>query len=621
MTESASQTQATRAADIAGIGLIATIALIFAATMLADYAAYPEQLWRDLNHDRNGHFSAGLNLALALKSLAILDFLKDIIQARVWPPVHGLAVAVVMIFGATDVRLAIVPSLTGWACTIVLTFLIARRLFTDGLTGYVAGAIAASFALASPAFRLIAADVMLEGLGAALTAFCLYAYLRARAGPNGASWWSVLAVTLTLLFFEKYNYWLLTAASLAIAFLSERLSGELKSTCTRVADTAIIAARALVRDPFSITAAILIFLDIAIYMRGPTVIEVFDRRVSLYPPENLVTVVWWVLLIRATLFWRAHRKEIDARIGVAGRRLLYWHALPIAFSLLIPKRLSALLWYIGPTHYSGGSYDPLRGLAFQWTAFSQGFHVAPWVAVLVLACSIVAAIPIWRLEKGERAVLILAVVSAAAVVLHPQQQWRFQTTWLFSVWILAGAGCAIFLSMITAWLPAMLRVTVAAVVVAGIAVGQSRYAWTEMAFAAAIHPRPGPSDLDLAKAYLSFVQGTQRVGFLITAPRTSFLSWTVRAACECLAKVDMPRQPPFQTREQYRRDAIEWLGQTDAERIVVIDLPLYSIPSLGLTYERLYGQVEAIEQEGRFERIVSEQVPSLGATVSIWRRH
>jgi hypothetical protein len=83
----------------------------------------------------------------------------------------------------------------------------------------------------------------------------------------------------------------------------------------------------------------------------------------------------------------------------------------------------------------------------------------------------------------------------------------------------------------------------------------------------------------------------------------------------------MPRQPPFQTREQYRQDAIEWLGRTDAERIVVIDLPLYSIPSLGLTYERLSGQVEAIEQEGRFDRIASEQVPSLGATVSIWRPH
>jgi hypothetical protein len=83
--------------------------------------------------------------------------------------VHGLALASVLTLGGIDVRFAILPSLIGWAATIALSFLIALRLLPHRRSGLTAGALAVTFALASPAFRLITADVMLEGLGAALT--------------------------------------------------------------------------------------------------------------------------------------------------------------------------------------------------------------------------------------------------------------------------------------------------------------------------------------------------------------------------------------------------------------------------------------------------------------------
>ena len=73
------------------VGVVLAVATVFAASMLAEYAANPEQLWREVNHDRNGHFNFGLDVALALKSLDPIDFLKQIVGARVWPPVHGLA--------------------------------------------------------------------------------------------------------------------------------------------------------------------------------------------------------------------------------------------------------------------------------------------------------------------------------------------------------------------------------------------------------------------------------------------------------------------------------------------------------------------------------------------------
>src|SRR4030095_4376198 len=77
--------------------------------------------------------------------------------------------------------------------------------------------------------------------------------------------------------------------------------------------------------------AFLLLLVIALYARGPTVLHVFGTRISIYPPETLFTIVWWVLFLRGARLWRANRAAID-KIGIAGRRLFYWHAVPIAVS-------------------------------------------------------------------------------------------------------------------------------------------------------------------------------------------------------------------------------------------------------------------------------------------------
>jgi len=193
------------------LAIVITVAAIFAFSMFADYAADPGRLWHDVHHDRNGHFNFALDLALSLRNFDVVEFLLHLERARVWPPVHGLALASVLTIGGIDVRLAILPSLIGWVATIALTFLIARQLLADRRGGITGGALAVTFALASPAFRLITADVMLEGLGAALTALCFYAYLRV---PVSERWWGVLALSLTALFFEKSNYWLLTVEAI-----------------------------------------------------------------------------------------------------------------------------------------------------------------------------------------------------------------------------------------------------------------------------------------------------------------------------------------------------------------------------------------------------------------------
>jgi hypothetical protein len=525
-----------------------------------------------------------------------------------------------MIFGGIDVKLAILASLIGWVSTIVLIYLIARRLFFDQWNGNVAGALAVTFALASPAFRIIGADVMLEGLGAGLTAFCLYAYIRAqeKTADESERWWGILAIGLTVLFFEKYNYWLMIALALAIAYFSEDLRGWLQ--WIRTAAVTPDSARAIIRDPFVIAAACLVVLDIVIYAIRPTAVDLFGFHVSTRNSwEDVETAIWAVLFVRTFLLWRKYRSPFDVAVGFAGRRLFYWHLFPIGISFLVPKHLSGFLWYVG-SHWGERPYRPLAAAAWQWLGFSQGFHVTPWAAILVLGLAVVGAASLGRLKGGARAVLILAVLSAAAVILHPNQEWRFQASWIFSVWILAGTGGAICLSLLMVRLPTFARVVVAAAAIIGIAAAESRYGWTDMAYAAASHPQPGePSDLDLAKAYLPYVRDAKKVGFLTTLPETNFYEWTLRENCRCVVRAYAPELEPFQSREQYRSATVAWLMHTPLDLIVVIDAPSYEEADVGKTYETLLGQIDAIKRDSRFQSVATVPVPSLGSTITIFR--
>jgi hypothetical protein len=129
------------------------------------------------------------------------------------------------------------------------------------------------------------------------------------------------------------------------------------------------------------------------------------------------------------------------------------------------------------------------------------------------------------------------------------------------------------------------------------------------------------SDLDLSAAYLPHVHDARAVGFIVTFPyEAAFYNWSVDLDCRCRRPVSSPAQERQQTREQYRQAAATWLNQTPADRIVVIDGPIYEYDFAGLTYERLSAQLGLIENDPRFVQVAVQKVPSLNAVVSVWRR-
>src|SRR5262245_45674039 len=445
--------------------LLAT-AIVSAVARLVAYYRHPEELWRNLWHDRSAHYGFGLDVAIALRTLNPIESLAALEAVRLWAPLHPALLSVVLAIGGLDYRLAVVPSLAGWVMTVVLAWLIARRLFADRLQGIVAGTVAALFVTASPLFRALASDVMLETLGAALTALVIWLYLRAVEAPHDEARWRAVALALTLLFLEKQNYWLLTAAAFALAVISEAPRAWFAGVRQFIVATGVLdVLRNSYRDPLLIALAVVCAAIVAILLKGPATIQMLGRQVSLYPPGNLITVAWALLFARIIMFRYQHRAAFDEQLGPMGRAIFYWHVIPIGCFLLLPQRLQFFLFFVSPANsLETQSFGPSSGVRFYGQALIEEFHAADWSAGLAVALALLAFTQMRRLAPGARVVLILLLLSAAAVVIHPNTEGRYLASWIFTLWIFSGAGAAILVQ----WLTARLSTTPRALVAAGL---------------------------------------------------------------------------------------------------------------------------------------------------------
>jgi hypothetical protein len=275
-----------------------------------------------------------VSIATHLRSFQLIGVADDLLSSNIWPPLHGLVLGIVLAVGNVDPRLAIVPSLLGWSATVIVSTLVAYRL-----AGVSAAAICCVFVAGSPAFRLLGSDVMLEGLGAGLSALGLYLFLRAMEQPADSVRWRALALVLTLLFFEKYNYWMLLLVSLGAAALFERPKAITQAILDFWTDCDPVVLKRLLRHPLMIAAYAATLVTLLILFFKPEPVELFGRRIVFYPPGNPATVAYALAFCCVAHFAWRHRATIAERIDPVAGILLRWHLLPIAVSLLWPARL------------------------------------------------------------------------------------------------------------------------------------------------------------------------------------------------------------------------------------------------------------------------------------------
>jgi hypothetical protein len=438
--------------------------------------------------------------------------------------------------------------------------------------------------------------------------------------PSRVHRWRVLALTLTLLFFEKYNYWaLLVASLLATAFFEQPRA--IKQT---FADwlgewNPVALLKRMLRDPLLVVGCCVGAVVLFSLLFKPAPFHVFNQSVSIYPPRILATIAYALAFCSVLLIWWRNRGSIGQRLGPAATTLLRWHLVPIAVSFLWPRRLAGFLWFLSPSNSQGTHSDPLSALLFQWPAFAEGFHIHPAAAVIALALGVIGGIRALRFSPGSSSVPLFVLICASAVLIHPQQQWRFQATWLFALWICSGIGACIVLRPLGKVFLPVVQTAVAAASVGALAFWHLPQPISPMAAKAAIRPVEGPSDLELARAFLPQIPGTEPLAFITSFGRTSFPYWVVQTDCRCPRRVEAPFNG--QTRDEMRAKTLEWLSSSEASRVVVIDAgEHYQIPHLGITRDIMGVAIDMMEEQSKFTKVNSIAVPAFDAVVTIWER-
>lgn len=589
--------------------LIIIAALALAAFHYWQFLENPRVRWNGIVHDRGTHYRFAQTLAIALREADPITFFATLDKAKVWPPFHGLCAAIVLAVGGIDYRLAVLPSLAGWVITAVFSFLLARRI--SGSSGNSAGMIAATMVLASPAHRIYALDIMLESLGAALSVMALYLYTVAKQEPSPRAW-RCLALTLTALFLEKYNYWMLVMLALGAAELAGWRAADWQRALALLSRDWWNIIRRELRAPLTWLCCALAGLAMAIFILEPAPLQIGGQPVSLYPPNNLITLAY------AALFFRLLMSRPLTHISApALRQLTLWHALPIAIWFLLPRRLSAFAWFVGP--FNVGERSPsstVEAAAYYAGTIAADYHSATWSAVAAAALFALAVLAFQRLRPGGLAVVLFVIISASVALGHPNQKSRFLHTWLPAAWVAGAAGFVNCLSGI--------RRLGGPLAVAGAATAVASHAWFLLEPGHA--PETGcrhetTSLLDLTDTYLPALTAQTRVALFSTSENADLLEWTYHDRHPHSHALEIPLKHPPRSSEELRRRLGAWQAQTAADTVVLIDIAPESPHYLPSAEQPAHRQVaQLMNSDARFALGKEWRRPELGCTISMWTR-
>jgi hypothetical protein len=283
--------------------------------------------------------------------------------------------------------------------------------------------------------------------------------------------------------------------------------------------------------------------------------------------------------------------------------------------------LFSLIWYVGPSSAGNANFDLVEGVVSYWRAFADGFHVATWMAVLSLLLALLGATQLRVLRPGARVVCLFVLISWIAVIVHPNHQGRFLASWVFAVWICAGAGAGIIFIWVLSRRPLVLQMLVAGAAIVGLAIAAVWEKPSPAIFAVAIYPTSGPSDLDLVRPYLHELEGAHDISIATTFGASRLFRWVIHEHCKCNVTITDLFIDTRSSRADVRATMADRIANSKSDVFVIIDAPgsRYSDPGLGWVYEKMVGVVDAMQDQTRYVRVANYPIPSQGAQASIWR--
>lgn len=365
----------------------------------------------------------------------IPELLWDLWLQGYWPPVLSLYQVPFFLLLGGRLSAGLWAGLAAFGLTGLAGCVLLWRQWREA--SVLPAAIFLALLVSSPALLAYGSVPMTEMLGAFVQLLVLLAFVRyrERGSPDAARRFAIL---LTLLFFTKYNYFLLLAAPLAILEWLERTA----DSPVRERLTALVrwTGRGLA-TPTGALLALYVAALLVLSRTGGFDVRVLGQRVAVRTIGNSGYVVLALLLAR--LWYRHRRRRIDwARLVAADplvRPLLLWLVLPIIAWLASPYPNHMRDFYNLVFNRPLGAPTVEAGIATYVDALRASYFYSPWILAGVAGAFAIAAAR-YRREPPLMRLLIIAIPLQAAVI--AAHQTRFPRFLLLTVVLLCLAAAS-----------------------------------------------------------------------------------------------------------------------------------------------------------------------------------
>ncbi len=366
-----------------------------------------------------------------LKTLRLQQLVWDLWLQGYWPPVHSIyQIPFYLVLGG-GMSSGLWSSLTAFVL-VGLTGISVLHLQWRRAAVLPAG-LFLMFLVTSPFHLAYASVAMTEMLGALVQVSVLFCYLRyhLHPGPRAAR---LFAVSLTVLFFTKYNYFFLLTVPLLVHEYLGRTAGWSRS---RRLGRLWRWTKDVLSTGTGAVVGIYLAALLAVTLTGGFELDVFGQRISVRTVGSSGYVVLYGVLGR---LWFLHRRgRIDWRGLFATdpriRPVLVWLALPVIiwFAFPYPNHIREFANLV--INRPMGEPTIVAGVAMYVDAIRRTFFDSDWLLVTSVAVFAVAVVR-YRKQPLLMQWLLLAVpFQLAAMALHQTRFGRFLVPTLVLLWL------------------------------------------------------------------------------------------------------------------------------------------------------------------------------------------
>jgi hypothetical protein len=612
-------------APVRGIGVgidWPLVSVLIAASVVACLAYtrfWPQapHLWWSMNHDRNAHYWAAQSVGIDLRRGDLGHLARDVERMRIWGPLHPLVTGAFLAIFGTDYRLAILTSLVTWVGTAVLAFAAARLAAPSA--GNLAGAVAALLVMASGAHQAFATDIMLESPGACLTLAVAYAYLRARQRPSNAShrW---LAISLTALFFLKYNYWLIALFAVVAAESGRNTSGlydrlidaRRGANLAQTSNWLSAQFRHLVSYPLVVVFA---FLS-AFVVLGPYSVPLPRTRLEVRSGDTLATVACWLVCLRVLPWWLREGRAWLQRESAYALTFVNWHVWPAVCWFLVPKRAWLFASYLLRNHGAG---EAAPGLAARVASYTRNlaidYHAGTAALALVAGLTVLSFLFARRLRPGGAILLWLIAVATGLTLLQPTCRGRFLHSWVAVVWVASGAALAALHGGVPGLLRNLRHTCLTLVVAVLLLVCVPSALIPGHALEGGTNPEVSCA-LDLPNRFLPQLSSARRVAVISNHPLKFFAMWTYQ---ERFLRTERVIAEPDTIPVEHTAFAI-WADMQKCDAVLLINVSAASSFYAPPDHPSAKQIPSLMASQAAFSAAEQWEWPELGCSATLWRR-